>query len=471
VSGYTKLHEEILDSSIWHEPHATRILWITMLAMADANGAIDASIPGLAARARITIPETQAGLDLLAGTDKFSRSKDCEGRRIQEIDGGWLLVNHAKYREARDPVSRREYLRKKQAELRAKHSTTKVALVATSPTTSPTTNQLRAQGYVAFVATNDFVKISFSTNPWARFSELKRRYPDAVLIGVENGTTDTEKQRCEQFSETEVSPGWFKKTEKIVAFASKLSFTKTAVFPPTTNLSTTSTQAEAEAEAEADTKDGLLRKPSARADGPSDLEAETGMSEEELAACTKEAEVAAVESPTPAAMLLQSEDDAPNGKSFPWRQIASAMKRLTPTMKMPSAGDRRDHAMRKFWRDNGKSLGCFELLAQKVAESDYVQARNGHTTVNGRAYTWSWIFTKGPRGKLRAEEIMAGDFSNDKMAWVIEKKAKAVMTKVMLALSNTPIEVNLSEMWNGEKRWKEYDRHANGYMNVMDQKN
>ena len=344
-----------------------------MLAMADRNGEIQASIPGLARLAGVPIPDCEEALAKFIAPDPYSRTPDDEGRRIEKIEGGWSLLNHAKYRE---------------------------------------------------MASRDDSKAA-NTERQCRHREKEKR----------NAT---------------VTP-------------------RNAKVTPS-NIRVTHTLHIAEAEAEAG-KDSLLRKLSARADGPSDLEAETGMSEEELAACTKEAEVASVESPAPAAMLLQSEDDAPNGKSFPWRQIASAMKRLTPTMKMPSAGDRRDHAMRKFWRDNGKSLGCFELLAQKVAESDYVQARNGHTTVNGRAYTWSWIFTKGPRGKLRAEEIMAGDFANDKMAWVIEKKAKAVMTKVMLALSNTPIEVNLSEMWNGEKRWKEYDRHANGYMNVMDQKN
>ncbi len=440
MSGFTKLHEEILDSSIWHEPHTIRILWITMLAMSDANGAIEASIPGLAARARITISETQEGLAVLSGTDSFSRSKDCEGRRIQEIDGGWLLVNHAKYREARDPVSRREYLRQKQAELRAKSATTVPKTVATVSTTV----QLRSPGYVFFVATVDRVKIGFSTNPWARMPEIKRAHGDAVLLGVEKGTTDMEKQRCEQFSSLEISPGWFRRDAELIAFASSVSVTKWTASGPTTVMSTTSTHTEAEAEA--DTKDRLLRNLSARADGPSGLVAETGISEEELAAYTGETKPAEA----PAAMLLESEDDAPDGKTFPWRQIASAMKRLTPTMKMPSVGDRRDHAMRKFWRDNGKTLGCFELLATNVAESDYVMSRNGHKTVSGRPYTWSWIFTKGPRGKLRAEEIMVGDFSNEKMAWVLEKNAKATMTKVMIASSVTPVEVNLAEVWQGE---------------------
>ncbi len=117
---FTKLFSCILDSTIWQEPPQTKILWITMLAMSDRNGEVHASVPGLAKRAGITLPECERGIACLMAPDAYSRTKDHEGRRVGVIDGGWALLNHAKYRALLSAEERREYNRKKQAEHRAK---------------------------------------------------------------------------------------------------------------------------------------------------------------------------------------------------------------------------------------------------------------------------------------------------------------------------------------------------------------
>lgn len=41
------------------------------------------------------------------------------GRRIAEIDGGWRLLNHAKYRHIRSSEERREYMREYMRKRRA----------------------------------------------------------------------------------------------------------------------------------------------------------------------------------------------------------------------------------------------------------------------------------------------------------------------------------------------------------------
>jgi hypothetical protein len=118
--GFTKLFSEILDSSIWQESKETKLLWITLLAMSNRNGEIHASVPGLANRAGITLEDTENGLHILKSPDKYSRTIDHEGRRIKEIDGGWILLNHAKYKAKLSIEERREYNRQKQAESRAR---------------------------------------------------------------------------------------------------------------------------------------------------------------------------------------------------------------------------------------------------------------------------------------------------------------------------------------------------------------
>lgn len=118
MAGYTKLFNSILASTIWREEKETKILWITMLAMADKDGMVEASVPGLADLARLTVKETQAALAILESPDEFSRTKDHQGRRIEPVLGGWLILNHALYRQKMDMDERREYLRIKKQESR-----------------------------------------------------------------------------------------------------------------------------------------------------------------------------------------------------------------------------------------------------------------------------------------------------------------------------------------------------------------
>ncbi len=118
MAGYTKLFNSILASTIWREEKETKILWITMLAMADKDGMVEASIPGLSDLARLTVKETQKALGILESPDEFSRTKEHEGRRIEPVLGGWLVLNHAHYRQKMDMDERREYLRLKKQESR-----------------------------------------------------------------------------------------------------------------------------------------------------------------------------------------------------------------------------------------------------------------------------------------------------------------------------------------------------------------
>lgn len=105
---FTKLFSSITESTVWCEPHATVRVWIAMLAKADHVGRVFASIPGLANLARVTIEECEVAITTFLSPDKYSRTPDFEGRRIEPIDGGWRLLNHAKYRALRDEESARE---------------------------------------------------------------------------------------------------------------------------------------------------------------------------------------------------------------------------------------------------------------------------------------------------------------------------------------------------------------------------
>jgi hypothetical protein len=120
VAGYTKLFSTILASTIWRADDKVRIVWITLLAMADRFGIAEGSVPGLADFARVSIEDCDRALQALMSVDARSRTKTKGGRRIEVVDGGWKVINHAKYRNAMGADERREYKRKKQAEYRRK---------------------------------------------------------------------------------------------------------------------------------------------------------------------------------------------------------------------------------------------------------------------------------------------------------------------------------------------------------------
>lgn len=116
---FTKLFSSITESTVWCESDRTRLIWIAMLAKADRLGRVFASIPGLANVARVPVEDCETALERFLAPDKYSRTSDNEGRRIKPIDGGWQLLNHAKYRDMRDEESQREskrvYMQNKRA--------------------------------------------------------------------------------------------------------------------------------------------------------------------------------------------------------------------------------------------------------------------------------------------------------------------------------------------------------------------
>lgn len=101
--------------------------------MANRNGIVEAALPGLAARARVSIPQCEAALSTFLSPDKYSRSTEHEGRRIELVPGGWHILNHAKYRAKLSQEERRIYKAAKQAEYRAAKASKKLKKKGPSP--------------------------------------------------------------------------------------------------------------------------------------------------------------------------------------------------------------------------------------------------------------------------------------------------------------------------------------------------
>lgn len=118
---YNKIFTKILDSSIWLEPTSTRIVWVVFLAAMDEDGfAQFASIPNLAHRARLSVEETEEALRILESPDTNSSDPEHEGRRVERVPGGWMVLNAQKYRSMVTRTVIREQTRTRVAKHRAK---------------------------------------------------------------------------------------------------------------------------------------------------------------------------------------------------------------------------------------------------------------------------------------------------------------------------------------------------------------
>lgn len=118
--GYTKLFSSIVASTIWREDDKTRIVWITMLAMKNERHIVEASLPGLADLARVTIKECEAAIGKLESKDRYSRNQHHGGRRIEKVEGGWIILNGEYYRHQMSLEDKREYQKLYHRNYRAK---------------------------------------------------------------------------------------------------------------------------------------------------------------------------------------------------------------------------------------------------------------------------------------------------------------------------------------------------------------
>ena len=112
--GFTKLDEEILKSSVMAADPFTFKVWITLLAACREDGIARLSRIYISSITHISIDQVETSLQILMSPDPYSRTKEHDGRRIEETEGGFLVFNYGKYREqtysgSKEAERKREY--------------------------------------------------------------------------------------------------------------------------------------------------------------------------------------------------------------------------------------------------------------------------------------------------------------------------------------------------------------------------
>ena len=99
---YGKIFESMYDGTISVNWKAL-VTFQQMIILCDSQGIIDITPPALSRRTNIPLDIIEEGIKYLAEPDEYSRSPDCEGRRIVLIDDdrnwGWRIVNYDYYKQ------------------------------------------------------------------------------------------------------------------------------------------------------------------------------------------------------------------------------------------------------------------------------------------------------------------------------------------------------------------------------------
>ena len=135
---YNKIFTKILDSSIWLEPTPTRIVWITLIAAMDETGyAHFSAIGNLSSRARITDKEAEEAINILTSPDKNSSDPEFDGRRIERVPGGFIVLNAEKYRDIVKRAVQQQRTKERVRDFRARKKEAEKEVLPTPETLPP----------------------------------------------------------------------------------------------------------------------------------------------------------------------------------------------------------------------------------------------------------------------------------------------------------------------------------------------
>lgn len=129
MNTFAPLFSTIVDSSLWCEPDHVVKVFLTMMAKKDADMVVRGSAFNIAQWAKKTEAETLDALKILSSPDTRRIEKQLfEGRRIERVEDGWLILNGKFYRELMVKENERARKRRWAAEKRAQEREEKKAL-------------------------------------------------------------------------------------------------------------------------------------------------------------------------------------------------------------------------------------------------------------------------------------------------------------------------------------------------------
>ena len=118
MNTFVPLWSQVVDSTLWEEDLPVRVLFLTMMALKDPDHVIRMPFRRLCKKANMEPDVCERALKVLLEPDgKSIDHQNFEGRRIQVVDDGWLVLNGAHYQKE----MQRLFLRMKKTQLQRKY--------------------------------------------------------------------------------------------------------------------------------------------------------------------------------------------------------------------------------------------------------------------------------------------------------------------------------------------------------------
>lgn len=148
MHGYTPIFSKIVDSSLWDEPDFVVKIFISMLAKKDRDNVVRATAFNISRWARKSEEEVIEALRILSSPDtKRLEPQEFEGRRIEKVKDGWIILKGEFYQKLMMEVNMRAYKRDKQREYRSpEYAKSKPETQPTQRFQKPTIQQLVDSG-------------------------------------------------------------------------------------------------------------------------------------------------------------------------------------------------------------------------------------------------------------------------------------------------------------------------------------
>lgn len=180
MTGYTPIFSKIVDSSLWCEPDLVVKVFLTMLAKKDADNVVRGSAFNISQWAKKTELEVLDALKILASPDTRRLEPQLyEGRRIEKVEDGWLLLNGEMYQQLMMKINRRAYKTAHEAARREKEAKPEPPDKPSTPRfQKPTQSELEGAG----LSTNEAIKFLnfYESKGWKIGKNLMTSWPHAV---------------------------------------------------------------------------------------------------------------------------------------------------------------------------------------------------------------------------------------------------------------------------------------------------
>lgn len=100
MNRWTPLWNMIVDSSVWEEDDATCKVFVTLLALKDPDHVVRLTAYQIGKKANKPEAEVLKALKILSSPDRRRiEPQEHEGRRIERVEDGWLVLAGQKYQE------------------------------------------------------------------------------------------------------------------------------------------------------------------------------------------------------------------------------------------------------------------------------------------------------------------------------------------------------------------------------------